>query len=144
MVLLKGKISLTANKIYDIIKNMDKNNNKKVLIIEDDQALQKAISEKLRQNSINFEVASNGSEGVEKFKEYKPDIVILDLLMPQKSGVETLKEIRQMDLVEKTRVIVLSNIGSFETVSKCLEYNAVEYFIKSDISLDKIIEIINQ
>jgi two-component system KDP operon response regulator KdpE len=115
---------------------------KVVLIAEDEESLLNALSDKLESENFNIVKAKTGPEAVDKFKESKADIILLDLLIPEKNGVEVLKEVRNTELGEKTRVIVFSNMNSFDYVSKCLEYNATEYFVKADTSLDQIVSLI--
>jgi DNA-binding response OmpR family regulator len=115
---------------------------KVVLIVEDEESLLKALSDKLESENFNIVKAKTGFEAVDKFKESKVDIILLDLLIPEKNGVEVLKEIRNTELGEKTRVIVFSNMDSFDYISKCLEYRATEYFVKADTSLDQIVNLI--
>ena len=82
----------------------------KVLIVEDEIALQELYAKILRDEHIEVESASNGQEGLEKVKTFMPDLVILDLLMPEMSGFDVLDKIKSDPATKHIKVIVLTNI----------------------------------
>jgi DNA-binding response OmpR family regulator len=116
---------------------------KKVLIIEDDQSQRKILSDTIEQSGYQVEVAVDGVEGVEKFLEFNPDLIILDILLPKQSGVQVLEEIRKIEKGKQTKVIVFSNVKTMESISKSVEFGAHVYYIKSNTSLSEIVDVIN-
>ena len=115
---------------------------KKVLIVEDEKPIAKALQLKLQKSGFIAEVAGNGKEGLEAYKKMKPDLILLDLIMPVMDGFGFLSEMRQKD--KTTAVIVLTNLGQAEDLAKTLKLGASQYFIKSETPLSKVVEIINQ
>jgi len=73
-------------------------------------------------------------------EEFTPDVMLLDLIMPVKDGVSTLKEIKANEKYKNIPVIVASNFGQKEDIDKSMELGAVDYVVKSDMELDDLIE----
>ena len=116
--------------------------NKKVLIIEDDKILHKAIKDALL--GANFEIAEafDGEEGLKKAESENPDLILLDLILPKQDGYHTL-----VDLHEKypnTPVFVLTVINSKTSVAECMANGAKGYLVKSDYSLEDIVEKVKE
>jgi CheY-like chemotaxis protein len=84
--------------------------------------------------------AYDGEEAVAKAKETKPDLALLDIMMPKLDGISVLWELKANPDTAKTPVIVLTNIGDVETISKIIEAGAVDYLLKSDQSMDDVIQ----
>src|SRR3989344_7952463 len=116
-------------------------NVKSVLIIEDDFYVTRAYSIKLEKEGINVLSVSDGEAAVEFFKKNNlPNLVILDLMLPKKSGFEVLKEMKSNAQWKNVPVIVLSNIGAQEDIQKIKELGIAEYLIKADIGIDEVVE----
>lgn len=113
-------------------------NNKKILLVEDEKALVKVLNLKLTTAGFATTVVFDGEEAINTLRTSGYDLIILDLIMPKKNGYAVLEEIKKMDL--KTPVIILSNLGQEEDLEKAKSYGVAEYFVKSNIPLDKIIE----
>ena len=113
---------------------------KKIFIIEDDKFLRDLMSEKLV--SEGFEVASaiNGEEGIKKIQELKPDLLLLDLILPGMDGFEVLSQIKKMPDIAQIPVVVLSNLGQKEDIERGLNLGAVDYLIKAHFTPKEIIE----
>lgn len=117
-------------------------NNPKILIVDDEEHVRELLSNML--DSINFgtiKQASNGAEAIEIFNEYRPDLMLLDINMPVKTGEEVLQSIRGK--AKNTCVIVLTFLSDEETVKKCISLGA-EYFIVKDMPLPKILNVIEE
>ena len=115
---------------------------KKILIIEDDRFLRELISQKLIKEDFDVSVAVDGEEGIKKIKEEKPDLVLLDLILPGIDGFEVLSRAKK-DLDEKVNkipIIILSNLGQKEDVKKGTELGAVGYLVKAHFTPGEIIE----
>jgi DNA-binding response OmpR family regulator len=112
---------------------------KKILIIEDDNVLQKALQEFLTSEGFETISALDGEEGVKKTKESKPDLVLLDIILPKKDGYEVLKEIKSDPETKAIPAILLTNLGSLNDVEKALELGATTYLIKADYKLEEVV-----
>ena len=116
---------------------MDNKSQKKVLIIEDDQSLAAAYRLKLSQH-FNTESAFTGDEGLKDALEWLPDLIVLDLFLPGKSGQEVLTELRKNDKTKKIPVIVLTNLeGQHDNIIKL---GATDCMIKTETSMDQILK----
>ncbi|MDD5606569.1 MAG: response regulator, partial [Candidatus Pacebacteria bacterium] len=91
---------------------------KKLLIIEDHAFLKELIAKKLSQEGHEIIEASDGEEGLKKVKEAKPDLVLLDLILPGIDGFHVLEQIKKDSEISKTPVIILSNLGQKEDIDK--------------------------
>jgi len=121
---------------------------KVILIIEDDRFLRELISQKLIREGYDVLEAVDGEEGVKKVKEGKPDIVLLDLILPGIDGFEVLSQVKKDDTVSKIPVIILSNLGQKEDVERGLNLGAVDYLIKAHFTpkeiIDKVKNVLHQ
>ena len=113
--------------------------NKKILIIEDDNILQQAIITAITDAGFESVSASDGDEGLAKATSEKPDLILLDLLMPKKNGWNVLTELKKNKTTEDIPVLVLTVVGDDKSVADCIEIGAAGYFIKSDYTLDEIV-----
>ncbi len=112
----------------------------KILVAEDDKLISNSLCDALKQNGFDATPAYDGEEAVAKVKEVKPDLMLLDIMMPKLDGISVLWELKANPDSAKTPVIVLTNIGDVETISKIVEAGAVDYLLKSDQSVDDIIQ----
>ncbi|MDP1707000.1 MAG: response regulator [bacterium] len=116
---------------------------KKVLVIDDDMTFVASIKAML--DTARYEVvsAANGAEGLERVEESKPDLILLDIMMPKMDGIEFLKELNKKYGEGKTPVLVTSNVSTLDKISEGVELGVRGYFIKSNESLQGIAEIID-
>lgn len=112
---------------------------KKVLVAEDDNFLQKIYQKKLEHEGFTIITANNGIEAVEKTKSELPNIVLLDLMMPQKNGFDALAEIKNDPATKEIPVIVLSNLSQESDIEKVMKLGASDYLIKSNLSLENVL-----
>ena len=113
---------------------------KTILIIEDDKFLRELIARKLIKEGYEVSEAVDGEEGMKKVKEEKPDLVLLDLILPGIDGFEVLSRMREESALASIPVIILSNLGQREDVEKGLRMGAVDYLIKAHFTPGEIIE----
>lgn len=112
---------------------------KKVLIIDDDKIFQKIMSEKLELLKYKVSVASDGEQGLAKTNLEKPDLILLDILMPRLDGVGFLEILQQdREESEKIPVIITSNISDSEKISEAVSLGIRGYIVKSNETLDNI------
>lgn len=108
-----------------------------VLLCEDEEFVARSYIRKLQLEGYTVIHAHNGEEALQKLKSEKPDVAILDLLMPLKSGFEVLEELRKDNDKEvlKIPIIVASNLGQKSDMDEAKRLGAVDFLIKSNISL---------
>ncbi len=106
---------------------------KKILVIEDDTALYNLYATELQLKGFRVSNVSDGTLAVQAVKEQKPDLILLDLVLPGRNGLDILKELRDDEEFVETKVIVLTNFGNEENVSTALELGATEYIMKYKI-----------
>jgi DNA-binding response OmpR family regulator len=116
----------------------------KILVVEDDRFLTSAYRAKLTKAGFEVQLAGDGVEALEVLKNYQPDIILLDLVMPRKDGFMTLGEIKQNPNLKNIPVIVASNLGQKEDLDKAMGLGANDFIIKSDLSMDALIARINK
>ncbi|PLX21354.1 response regulator [Candidatus Parcubacteria bacterium] len=117
---------------------------KKILIVEDEIFI--AEMYKIKFESAGYEVflAHDGVEGVSAAHERLPDLVLLDLLMPQKDGYQTLKELREEDGTKDLKIYILSNMGQKEEIEKGMNLGANGFFVKAHLTPTQLLEKINE
>jgi DNA-binding response OmpR family regulator len=113
---------------------------KKILIVEDDRFLRELISKKLVKEGYDIAEAVDGEEGLKKVKEEKPDLILLDLILPGIEGFEVLSRIKQDPATSQIPVIILSNLGQKEDIDRGMELGATDYLIKAHFTPGEIIE----
>lgn len=113
---------------------------KTVLIVEDDNFLRGLSAGKLSDEGYKVSTATNGEEAIKVATEEKPMIILLDLLLPNVDGFTALESIRKVEGLEKTPVIVFSNLGEEKDVVRARELGATEFMIKSNFTLDELVE----
>lgn len=118
--------------------------NKRILIIEDDLTLRNVLSEFLETEGFSVGVASDGEEGLTMIKEFNPDIVLLDIILPKKNGFEVLKEVRNSEEKLSIPFVLLTNLGSLDDIEKALELGATTYLVKGDYQVREIVEKIKE
>jgi CheY-like chemotaxis protein len=112
----------------------------KILLVEDEELLRKAYTRKLETAKYEVEIAVDGIEGLEKAKELKPDLILLDILMPRLNGIEVLKRIKADPDLSAIPVMVLTNVASMENKEECLRAGCVSYIIKSSTIPSDVLE----
>jgi two-component system alkaline phosphatase synthesis response regulator PhoP len=117
---------------------------KKILFIEDEAALQKAFSEVLRRADYKVISALDGEIALRLAKSEKPDLILLDLILPKKHGFEVLKELKEDPELKEIPVVVLTNLEKMEEVEKALALGAKTYLVKTRYNIEEILEKVKQ
>ena len=118
--------------------------NKKILIIEDEKTLQNALSEYLKQENFDIINALDGELGVRLAVSEKPDLIILDIILPKKDGFQVLDEVKTNEKTKDIPVILLTNLESMEDIQKAFDKGATTYLVKSEYKLEDIVKKINE
>jgi len=116
----------------------------KILIVEDDRFISKMYQTKLELEGYQVEVAENGMEGVEKSKSFLPDVILLDILMPELDGFGVLEAAKKDEMTRNIPIIVMSNLGQEEHVKRALSLGAKNYIVKSQFTPSAVVEKIKE
>ncbi len=116
----------------------------KIVVVEDDKFLREMISRKLDKEGYEVIQAIDGEKGEQKIKEEKPDLVLLDLILPGIDGFEVLSNIKQDSELKDIPVIILSNLGQKSEVERGLKLGAVDFLIKAHFTPGEIITKIQE
>lgn len=114
---------------------------KKIVIFEDDAFLLDAYKLRLSADAEwQTEMFADGEDALNRVKTAKPDIIILDLLMPKQSGMDILKELHANSATKSVPVIVASNLDQKSTIEEAIALGAKDYFVKSEATITDILE----
>jgi len=117
---------------------------KKILVVEDDSSLRKALSEKLVREKFIVCEAENGEDGLEVALREHPDLMLLDIVMPRMDGLTMLSRLRKDARGKGVKVIMLTNLSDGESVLKSLDEAAYDYLVKADWKLEDIVKKIRE
>ena len=112
----------------------------KVLVAEDDKFLGNAYRVKLTKSGFDVQIATDGDEALAILQKFTPDLILLDLVMPKRDGFSTLGEIKKNPALKNIPIIVASNLGQKEDLDKAKALGANDYIIKSDMSMDALVQ----
>ncbi len=117
------------------------NNKTTILLVEDDPFLSSVLRMKLEKESFKVVRAADGDEALNFLTEQgvKPDLILLDLILPKKNGFEVLEIIRQDPLLEKLPVIIISNLGQPSDIERGKALGVIEYFVKARLSIEELV-----
>ena len=116
---------------------------KKILIVEDDAFLHNLLADKLellRKNGIEVFPTFSGKEALEKAKEVRPDIVLLDVVLPGMNGFEVLEALRKDPDLKNVSVIILSNLNQDKDKQRAKELGVTDYMVKANFMLEELVE----
>lgn len=122
---------------------MDK---KKILIVEDEESIQKAISDALTNQEFATLIAEDGEEGLEIALKEHPDLILLDILMPKMDGMIMLQKLRVDEWGKEAPVIILTNVSpnTNSVINSVLQNEPAYYLVKSDVKLEGIVDKIKE
>jgi DNA-binding response OmpR family regulator len=117
---------------------------KKILFIEDESALQKTFGEILKQEGYEMISALDGEIGIQLAQKEKPDLILLDLILPRINGFDVLRTLKQNPETKRIPVIVLTNLEGVKEVDRAIDLGAKSYLVKAQYSLEEVIGKIKQ
>lgn len=117
---------------------------KKIFVVEDDSFVMDIYRTKLIQEGFEVDTAENGMEALKKLEEIKPDLILLDIIMPYVDGLEVLKKVREKEKTKDVPVILLTNLSQKEEINQGLALGANDYLIKSHFTPSEVLEKINK
>lgn len=116
----------------------------KVLLVEDDVFMIELLAKDLEEAGMEVTTAKTGVEGVQKFQENAPDIILLDLLLPDQGGFETLRQIRRLPNGPQTKVMILSNIAEGPDMEEAHRLAVKDYLVKANFTLPEIVKKVQE
>lgn len=120
------------------------NTPKTVLIVEDEKDLAGILVDRFSSAGFHTLIAHDGEEGLKMAKEHKPDLILLDILMPKMDGIDMLKKLRKEKVGETLPAVILTNLSDPEKMTEAAEESVHDYWIKADHSLDDLIHKIKE
>jgi DNA-binding response OmpR family regulator len=111
-----------------------------VLLVEDDKFISRAYKDGLEQSGFEVATAADGVLAMESIKTRVPQLILLDLIMPEKDGFEVLAELKMNKELKHIPVIILTNLGQASDIQKAKDLGAVDYLVKADSSMQQVIE----
>lgn len=117
---------------------------KTILIVEDEKALRKALSDKLTNEGYKIIETTDGEEGLDSALREHPDLILLDIVMPNMDGITMLQKLRQDAHGKNIPVIILTNLSDAEKVQQGMENAVFDYLIKADWKLSDLVDKVNQ
>ncbi len=117
---------------------------KTILFIEDESALQKTFGDLLRQEGYEMISALDGEIGLRLAKLKKPDLILLDLILPKMHGFEVLKKLKEDKETKDIPIIILTNLEGIGDVEKAINLGATTYLVKAHYSLEEVVEKIKK
>lgn len=116
----------------------------KIVCAEDDKLISTSLVEGFTAAGFQVTAAQDGEEAVQKIKEVKPDVILLDIMMPKLDGYGVVWELKADPETAKIPVIMLTNLSDSDTLSKILEAGVTDYLLKSEQTIDQIIVKVNE
>lgn len=117
---------------------------KKILIVDDETLVVKALTEKLASEGFLPDYARDGEEALLKVKQTKPDLILLDIIMPKLDGISVLKRLKAVPETQNIPVIILTNLYDDKKVSEVLRNGGTDYLVKVDHRLSDIVNRVKE
>lgn len=111
----------------------------KIAIIEDDSVINQMYRMKFEADGFDVQVADNGKSGIELVEKFQPDIILLDIQMPEMNGDEALGHIRSQEWGKTIPVIILTNLGAEESPKSLKSLNIHSYIVKADLTPSQVV-----
>ncbi|MBU2541983.1 response regulator [Patescibacteria group bacterium] len=117
---------------------------KRILIIEDENALLEVLTDKFEEEGFSVLQARNGKEGLEIAINDKPDLILLDIIMPVMDGMTMLRELKKKQKGNRIPVIILTNLGAAEDVEQAIKEGAYDFLIKAEYKISDVVKKVEQ
>lgn len=117
---------------------------KSVLLVEDEPILSNLLKQRLEKEGFKVILSRDGAEALKTLKDFKPDLILLDIILPKVSGFEFMETIRNDPQLQRAPIIIVSNLGQESDVTKGQSLGAVDYLVKAKVSIEEIIEKVKE
>jgi DNA-binding response OmpR family regulator len=111
-----------------------------ILLVEDEPLLANLLKQRLEKEGITVILCRDGEEALKTLRETKPDLILLDVILPKISGFELMETLKADPQFEKAPIIIISNLGQDTDVQRGQELGAIQYFIKAKVSIEELVE----
>ncbi|MEO0084182.1 MAG: response regulator [candidate division WOR-3 bacterium] len=118
-------------------------NKKSILLIEDDPFIAEMYAIKFK-DEFDFDIAQDGETGLKKLAEKKPDLILLDIILPKMDGFEVLQKIKLDPNLAPVPVVLLTNLGQKENIKKGLQMGALDYIVKAHFTPSEVVDKIKK
>lgn len=115
---------------------------KRIIVIDDEPAIREALVEMLSVAGFDVTGAENGKKGLEVVSRQRPDLILLDIMMPEMNGWQVLEALKKDEWAKNVPVIILTNLDGVENVSKAMDQEAFQYVVKGDTELKDILAMV--
>lgn len=112
---------------------------KTILLIEDEPLLANLLKQRLEKDGFKVLLARDGEEGLKTLREIKPDLILLDIILPKISGFEIMETLKSNIEFQQAPIVIISNLGQDTDIEKGQALGAVGYFIKAKISIEELV-----
>jgi CheY-like chemotaxis protein len=116
----------------------------KVLIVDDEESLLTVLSTKFTEEGITVLTAENGKKALEVAFAEHPDVIVLDIMMPEMDGFDVMKHLQEDEWGKTVPIILLTNSSSFDTISKAVSSGMSEFIVKTELKLDEVVNRVKQ
>lgn len=123
---------------------MEPNKKQTVLIVEDDEFLRSLAAKRLDKEGLGVQVAVDGETALAVAREVKPDVIVLDLILPGLDGFEVLEKIKAEESLKTVPIIVFSNLGQKEDIERAQYLGAASFLVKSNFTLDDLLDKVKE
>jgi len=123
---------------------MSPNKEKTILVVDDDKELCEILVDQLTRAGFKTLSAHDGEEGLKVALEHKPNLILLDVMMPKMDGIKMLEKLREHEWGKKVPVVLLTVMDQPEVLSRAVELGGYEYFVKTDWKIEEIVERVKQ
>lgn len=117
---------------------------KRILVAEDDKFYATLYKKRLTEEGFEVIIATDGEEALKELRTQKPNLLILDIIMPVKDGFEVLKEMKTDESLKSVPVLVVTNLGQEEDTKQAIQLGAVDYVVKANIPIYAMIDIVKK
>ncbi len=115
--------------------------NKNILIVDDDVDIVRIVTKMLSREEFNVDTACSGEEALEKVRDQRPDVLLLDIMMPRMNGIEVLRRVKEID--PSIRIIMITAFGDIDSYLDAMEWGAMEY-INKPFETEELLRMINK
>lgn len=116
----------------------------KVLIVEDDQFLSKMYAKKFQIAGFEVQLAGDGEEGLSQMRTFRPDIVLMDIMMPKLNGLDAISQAKADQMIKAIPIIVLTNLSNTDDATEAVKRGAIGYLVKSDYTPTQVVDKVRE
>lgn len=117
---------------------------KKILLVEDDTFISEMVVKKLKEAELIVDLAMDAETGMVKIQKDKPDLILLDIVLPGMDGYEFLEKVKADKELSSIPVLILSNLGQKDEIERGLALGAKDFLVKAHLNLDEILQKVEQ